>query len=109
MVFAAALVPTTLLWVRRSDRVMDDGLGLTLSTAFDNDEIGPLGLEYLTLNPVENDIDRLKSLLTASADEIGLDEQSKLDFVNGDTVRVDGWVLSRTEARRYALYSLVTE
>jgi hypothetical protein len=35
-----------------------------------------------------------------------IEEKSVLDFENGNTVIVNGWVLSRTEARQCALYFL---
>jgi hypothetical protein len=37
-----------------------------------------------------------------------LDDAVRADYVQGDVVLVDGWLLSRTEARLYALVTLVS-
>ena len=45
---------------------------------------------------------------SSSADSVinsYLEQKSHNDFVNGNTVTVNGWVLSYTEARQCALYS----
>jgi hypothetical protein len=36
-----------------------------------------------------------------------LERQVRDDFARGATVRLDGWILSRTEARQCALYSML--
>jgi len=64
----------------------------------------------------ENDDDKLIQLLSGnspiagSSDETAihqyLDQKVKQDFETGNTVLVKGWVLSVTEARQCALFSL---
>jgi hypothetical protein len=66
---------------------------------------------------LENDDDKLIQLLAdnssiaGSANETAihnyLDQKVKQDFESGNTVLVKGWVLSVTEARQCALYSLM--
>ncbi len=41
-----------------------------------------------------------------SAFRAWLDKRRSADFERGDTVIIDGWVLSRSEARLYALFAL---
>ncbi|MEJ2611800.1 MAG: hypothetical protein P8179_17415 [Candidatus Thiodiazotropha sp.] len=36
-----------------------------------------------------------------------LDDQVRSDYCSGEVVRVDGWLLSRTEARIYACFALL--
>ncbi len=79
------------------------------------DLVAPIGLAYRRLVPDEDDATRLEDLLPTMA---GLDAASALealpalaveieaDFAEGRTIDVDGWVLSRTEARAAALISL---
>jgi hypothetical protein len=38
-----------------------------------------------------------------------LDQQIKNDFITGNMVMVDGWILSVTEARQCALFSLTLQ
>lgn len=37
-----------------------------------------------------------------------LERQVQQDFQRGNTIRVQGWILSRTEARQAALYSILS-
>jgi hypothetical protein len=83
---------------------------------------GRLGRSYLTAHPAELDFRRLadgvlRSLrLPAAADAINSTPESVLigrakrvvvdDYVAGRVVDIDGWVLSITEARLYALAAL---
>ena len=51
----------------------------------------------------------LENLPTHLADDLlqdRLDQQVRQDFASGRTVRLNGWVLSMTEARQCALYSI---
>lgn len=74
-----------------------------------------LGRAYLAASPAEADPGRLLSLLEATlgsdaSDEAALlariDRQLRSEYIRGDLVDVDGWLLSRTEARLYALAAL---
>jgi len=87
------------------------------------DSAALLGRLYLDGNPKEADTARLVTLInaargpalppvTAAPDEslrAGLEERIRNDFIHGDTVAVDGWLLSITEARLCALASLLRE
>jgi hypothetical protein len=83
---------------------------------------GRLGRFYLTAYPAELDFDRLADgalgpfRLHAAADAIDSTPESVLisrakrivadDYIAGRVVDIDGWVLSITEARFYALAAL---
>jgi hypothetical protein len=76
-----------------------------------------LGRFYLESAPQEADAARLVALLgvapadreTDAALRARLDAHTRQDFINGDTVAVDGWLLSVTEARLCALVSLLRD
>lgn len=79
----------------------------------DPDRVRGLGRCYRAAVPAE---DSREALVAALQGEIGpvspstaasrLEEQVREDFAAGRTVTVKGWVLSRTEARQCALFSL---
>ena len=78
-----------------------------------------LGRRYRALVPAEDDLEALVQIIVAelpdnvpphaSARTLGvhLDEQVQRDFASGATVTLHGWVLSLTEARQCALFSLM--
>ena|SRR4051794_23498043 len=82
------------------------------------DMLGPervrqLGAHYRAATPSESSADALRMAISSGHRVripllgIGsLDDQVRDDFAAGRTVRVDGWVLSVTEARQAALFSL---
>jgi hypothetical protein len=88
-----------------------------LSRLFDEQTIKKTGASYLQKIPAEKNLNKLVQLLAdnssiaASSDEKAihqyLEEKIKKDFDEGKTVMVNGWVLSVTEARQCALFSLV--
>jgi hypothetical protein len=88
-----------------------------LSKLFDEVTIKKTGQAYLQKTPAENAHDELVRLLANdstianSSDEAAihqyLEEKIKNDFDEGKTVTVNGWVLSVTEARQCALFSLI--
>jgi hypothetical protein len=71
----------------------------------------------LALVPGENSSAKLTSLLTngspvtattaPDAVQTYFDTKTKDDFEQGHTVVVNGWILSQTEARQCALFSLL--
>lgn len=74
-----------------------------LTIICDDKELLAIGEAYLNQHPEEASKDNLASLLpTASL----LSTRIQTDFQTGNTVVVKGWVLSLTEARQCALYSL---
>jgi hypothetical protein len=78
-----------------------------------------VGRAYLDQTPNEANVARLRQLLNLAAEVSALTlpapEKERLavrqseDFRTGLTVLVQGWVLSRTEARLYALAALQAE
>lgn len=96
----------------------DPELEQTVDVASLFDELGParrVGRTYLEDHPVEADERALVRLLEAEPGWRGVWEGSpariaavarrtiRLDYQNGRTVPVGGWILSRTEARLCAL------
>ena len=88
-----------------------------LSRLFDKKAINEAGKAYLQKKPAEDDNDKLIQLLSGnssianSTDETAihkyLDQKVRQDFEVGNTVLVKGWVLSVTEARQCALFSII--
>jgi hypothetical protein len=82
-----------------------------LSTIWDTKTINTIGNQYRLQVPDENSERILVKLLSAdlsSAPEQldkSLQEKIKKDFETGNTVMIDGWILSITEARQCALFS----
>jgi len=74
------------------------------------------GQDYLKQAPDENSKNKLADLLTNNSSVTlssdiktiysYFDNRVKQDFANGKIAVVDGWILSVTEARQCALYSL---
>ncbi len=72
-----------------------------------------IGTRYRGAVPRENTAARLRAAISSSQDQRfpwiwrrSIEEQIRDDFAAGRTVVVGGWVLSETEARQCALYSL---
>lgn len=73
------------------------------------DRVRELGTHYRAQTRSENDAKALRSALEKGRSgpfRKSIDEMIEDDFVNDRTVMVDGWILSRTEARQAALFSL---
>ena len=77
------------------------------------ERVRQLGAHYRAARPSEGSADALRTAISNGHRiripllGIGsLDDQVRDDFAAGRTVRVDGWVLSVTEARQAALFSL---
>ena len=96
-----------------SDAGDDDALTQpqSLSLIWDAKAIRHVGNQYRTIVPEENSSHSLINLLRAElsiTDESmvsRLNERITHDFETGNTVLVDGWILSVTEARQCALAS----
>jgi hypothetical protein len=69
-----------------------------------------LGQRYLLIAPREADEDRLIGFLTDRHSIRPVREQVSAriaeDFTGGRTLRLDGWIVSRSEARLFALAAL---
>jgi hypothetical protein len=77
------------------------------------ERVRQLGAHYRASTPNENSADALRAALSSGhglripfIKSASLDDQVSDDFAAGRTVVVDGWVLSVTEARQAALFSL---
>ncbi len=79
------------------------------------EQVRAIGARYRAMVPAEGDAEALIAALRGSFPRLATlarrpppppAEQSRRDFEEGRTVEVDGWVLSVTEARQCALYSL---
>jgi len=83
------------------------------------DLLGPervreLGTHYRAATPTENTAEALRAALSkrpSSLFPLPASRSSRIrdDFESGRTVLVDGWMLSVTEARQAALFSLTPE
>jgi len=85
-----------------------------LSFLGDSDEIRSLGLRYRELFPEESTPDHLvQAILAQERLTSALPQSDRLtaliskDFALGHTIQLNGWILSRTEARQCALFSMV--
>ena len=88
-----------------------------LLAALGDAPVRAIGARYRAMSPGERDVAALRhaingsrpltARLSGSADP-GIAELVREDFVHGRTVVVDGWLLSVTEARQCALYSLLS-
>lgn len=72
------------------------------------DEVREIGRAYRTLVPAEDDRGALERALRheRSANWLASEDAVSADFGAGRVIAVRGWLLSRTEARRCALFSL---
>jgi hypothetical protein len=77
------------------------------------ERVRQLGAHYRASTPSENSAAALRAALSSgdssqspSIKSRSLDDQIRDDFAAERTVIVDGWVLSVTEARQAALFSL---
>ena len=80
----------------------------------DKQTIIEAGQSYRKLIPAENNQNQLKRLLLGNNPDTdkkliqnNLDSDVTLDFKNGNLITAAGWVLSITEARQCALYSIL--
>lgn len=79
------------------------------------EQVRAIGARYRAMVPAEADADALVAALQGRFPRLAAlvgqappppAERSRRDFDEGRTVEVEGWVLSLTEARQCALYSL---
>jgi hypothetical protein len=81
------------------------------------ERVRQIGAHYRSSMPSESRADTLRAALSGGHRSLripfiksgSLDDQIRDDFADGRTVVVDGWVLSVTEARQAALFSLTPE
>jgi hypothetical protein len=86
-----------------------------LLDALGAERVRALGARYRELTPAEHDAAALEDTIRRSmpfsarlfgGGESGVTRLVRDDFADGRTVVVDGWILSATEARQCALFSL---
>ncbi|HKP32258.1 MAG TPA: hypothetical protein VJT83_06005 [Chitinophagaceae bacterium] len=81
-----------------------------LSSILKKEEITKIGKSYRSQFLQEATSDKLISELQnnnkAEVSAAEIEQMIKTDFEKGDTLIIEGWILSRTEARQSALYSL---
>ncbi|MEX0821751.1 MAG: hypothetical protein WD021_06365 [Rhodothermales bacterium] len=81
----------------------------------DRESVRAIGASYRRTVPFEDDVHVLAAQITgdmkrsggSAANQADIEKQVRRDFDRGRTVQIDGWVLSRTEARQCALFSLI--
>ena len=85
---------------------------VSLSMILDTQSISALGEQYRRRTPQEDSERRLVRSIMKGKAGTGkelmneLDETIKSEFGSGQTVIIDGWILSVTEARQCALFSI---
>jgi len=112
---AALAIPTLVYSLRES--AIDPLLfqPQSLANIWDTDTMNTIGLNYMLKVPKENrERILVKRLMGKSAGESAnlattLEQQIQKDFITGNTVMVDGWILAVTEARQCALFSLTLQ
>ena len=86
-----------------------------LLPAFGGDEVRAIGRRYREMVPAESSVEALRAAILdarSSVMRLALGRGSTVeslvdgDFAEGRVITVGGWVLSATEARQCALYSL---
>ena len=84
-----------------------------LSHIWDTEMISAMGEAYRKQLPAEDNQNSLRELLLnhqtdQDAAIEALKNTIKDDFVSGNTLVLEGWILSQTEARQCALYSIIS-
>jgi hypothetical protein len=88
---------------------------LELLSMLGPEQVRQLGTRYRTATPNENTVGSLRAAISQRQRRAlvlrwtprgSIENQIQDDFTAGRTVLVDGWVLSATEARQCALFSL---
>jgi hypothetical protein len=83
-----------------------------LSNIWDNETIVAIGKEYLQKFPDENSVRKLSKILSketsSNSNNVNetLNQKIVSDFIDGRIIMIDGWLLSETETRQCALFSL---
>ncbi len=87
----------------------------SLAKIWDTDTMNTIGLNYMLKVPKENRerilVKRLMGKSNGESENLAtkLEKQISNDFTSGNMVMVDGWILSVTEARQCALFSLTLQ
>jgi len=111
----AAAVSIPILFHLLDDIEYNPALGQpkSLMLIWDQETIKSIGNQYRSIYPKENSERSLVKLLKEfdpgqdGSNAWALEENITDEFQNGNTVMIDGWILSLTEARQCALASVV--
>lgn len=110
---AALTVPAAVGWPRPPSPPENLARPDLLSMLDDRNQVRELGRRYRSMVPEEDGREPLAKALkgelrpgSSTGREARLEEKIRADFAAGRTVTLKGWVLSRTEARQCALFSL---
>jgi len=121
-VISTAAVSIPFLGCSSPDPELDKKLAIpeTLAQTYDEKTIREIGEAYGKTYPAEYSINDLEKLLiktengksitgSETSEEIRstLNAEVKNDFQTGDTLVLNGWILSKTEARQCALFTLI--
>lgn len=121
---SAAAVSLPFMSCSRPDPELDKKLALPeiLAQTYDEKTIREIGNAYGKIHPDEYNISELEQLLKKDTDgkvisssletsELNsiLEKRVKNDFNTGQTIIIDGLILSLTEARQCALYTLIPQ
>jgi len=84
----------------------------SLSYIWDKETIITIGENYRKKFPSEDSERSLVKVLSTNINDdisaiTALKKRIKYDFKKGNTVMIDGWILSVTEARQCALFSII--
>jgi len=71
----------------------------------DTSRVRELGDAYLRIYPQENDVTTLKNFISDADLYNDTDQTISHEFAVGNTCVINGWILSQTEARQYALFA----
>ena len=110
---AATALPAAFYFLRKIEYDPKLADPQSISLIWDNQTIAAVGNHYRIQAPGEESERTLIKLLSAGnpdhrrADVEAIETQIIQDFEAGNTVIVDGWILSLTEARQCALFSII--
>ncbi|MGY8913962.1 MAG: hypothetical protein ACKVJF_02615 [Flavobacteriales bacterium] len=109
---ATVAVPSYCVWKNRSDKKNPLYEPRILTTILDPSDIVEIGRIYCEQFP-ENGLEiKLQDFLTDNVNTTNrdlmdiLEQDVRKDYETGNTVILDGWILSETEAVQCALFSL---
>ncbi|MEJ1221444.1 hypothetical protein [Sediminicola sp. 1XM1-17] len=109
---ATIAVPSYLVWKSREDKINPLCEPKILTTILEPSAIVEIGLQYRRQFPESGLEKKLEEMLGKNMDlnnstiEDLLENKIKRDYERGNTVMLDGWILSETEAIQCALLSI---
>lgn len=101
---AAIAIPSYLKFKYNKENSLK--LPIQLSYIYSTEALSLLGKEYLKKFPDENSEEILLKLLLKDYTNNDIQLKIKEDYAADNTIVLDGWVLSKTEGRQCALFSI---